>query len=143
MLPPLFARLITRRRVPVAAILLLGVLAALAPLAGRSMLVWLIDAGSFAIVIAYGLVAVSFLVLRRTEPGLERPYRVRHPRLIGALAVCASLGMLLLYLPGSPAALAWPAEWGIVIAWTVAGLALLALARLGPPLPAPAEKRDT
>jgi basic amino acid/polyamine antiporter, APA family len=143
MLPSVFARLGVRSRVPTAAIVLLGTLAALAPLAGRSMLVWLIDAGSFAIVLAYGLVAASFLVLGRKEPQLERPYRVRRPRLVGTLAVLASLGMLVLYLPGSPAALAWPWEWSIVLGWSAAGVVLLAIARLGRRQEAAAVRRVT
>ena len=53
-----------------------GALAALAPFFGRQTLVWLVDAGGLGIVIAYAMVAVSFLILRSREPELERPYKV-------------------------------------------------------------------
>jgi APA family basic amino acid/polyamine antiporter len=35
----------------------------------------------------------------------------------------------LLYMPGSPAALIWPQEWGIVLAWTILGGILYGIAR--------------
>ena len=95
-----------------------------APLFGRSLLVWIVNSGSFAVVLAYMLVAVSFLQLRRNEPDMPRPFRLRYGLLTGWLALLGSIGLLFLYLPGSPSALAWPIEWGIVIAWFVLGLVI-------------------
>jgi hypothetical protein len=37
------------------------------------------------------------------------------------MAVLTSLFFLALYLPGSPAALAWPFEWAIVLVWALVG----------------------
>ena len=74
------------------------------------------------------MVAWSFLVLRKKEPELERPYKVPYGKLVGSLALVLSIGLGLLYLPGSPAALLWPQEWGIVIAWIVLGAILYAVA---------------
>ena len=85
-------------------------------------MVWLVDAGGLGIVIAYALVALSFLVLRVREPDMERPYRVRNGKLVGYIALLLSIGIASLYLPWSPAALIWPQEWLIVIAWCVLGL---------------------
>ena len=68
-------------------------------------MVWLVDAGGLGIVIAYLFVALSFMVLRKREPGMDRPFRVSNGRVVGALAVLLSLGMACLYLPGSPSAL--------------------------------------
>jgi amino acid transporter len=98
-----------------------GALAVLAPLFGRKTLVWLVDAGGLGIVIAYAMVAVSFLILRSREPELERPYKVPAGPLVGWLALVLSVLLGLLYLPGSPAALAWPEEWAIVIVWVLLG----------------------
>ena len=78
---------------------------------------------------AYAMVAWSFLVLRTKEPDLERPYRVRHGKLVGRLALLLSLGLGLLYMPGSPSALVWPQEWGIVILWSVLGALLFGSSR--------------
>jgi len=84
-------------------------------------MVWLVDAGGLGIVTAYAMVALSFLVLRAKEPDMDRPYRVRHGKLVGYLAFVLSLALASLYLPWSPAALLWPHEWLIVIGWCVLG----------------------
>ena len=129
MLPRFLARLHPRRHTPVNAILLIGALSLVAPLFGRSLLVWLIDAGSFAVVTAYGLVAASFLVLRRREPDLPRPYRAGRGEGVGWLALACAVGIGVLFLPGSPAALVWPYEWIIVGGWAVTGVVMAWTAR--------------
>lgn len=130
--PAVFARLHPRYRTPVNAILLIGGLAVFAPLFGRPAMVWLVDAGGLGIVTAYAMVALSFLVLRRREPGMERPYRVKRGRAVGYLALGLSIALAALYLPWSPAALAWPQEWLIVMAWSALGYALHRLSRREP-----------
>lgn len=99
------------------------------PFFGRPALVWVVDAGGLGIVIAYAMVAWSFLVLRKKEPNLQRPYRVPFGRLVGSLALALSLGLGMLYLPGSPAVLLWPQEWGIIILWSMLGAVLYASSR--------------
>jgi amino acid transporter len=129
LLPAYLGRLHPRFNTPHHAVLLIGALSMLAPFFGRKALVWLVDAGGLGIVIAYAMVAASFLVLRRREPSLARPYRVPAGMLVGTLALACSVGLGVLYLPGSPAALAWPEEWAIVIGWSLLGALLYALAR--------------
>ncbi len=129
MLPDFLGHLHPRYNTPVNAILLVGGLSLIAPLFGRKALVWLVDAGGLGIVVAYATVAVSFLVLRRREPEMDRPFRVRHGELVGGAALVLSLGIVLLYLPWSPAALIWPYEWAIVLVWVVLGLAFYLWAR--------------
>jgi amino acid transporter len=84
-------------------------------------LVWIIDAGSFAVVIAYGMVAAAFIKLRVTDPDLPRPFRVPFGMPVGITAVLMSLGLFVIYLPGSPSALIWPYEWAMVLGWIVLG----------------------
>jgi amino acid transporter len=122
MLPRWLAYLHPRYRTPTHAILLVGVLSVIAPLFGRQMLVWLVDAGGINIVIAFFLVSLSFLVLRRREPDMPRPFRVPAGPVVGWAAAVLSLGLAVLYLPGMPAALVWPAEWLIVGVWWLVGL---------------------
>jgi amino acid transporter len=129
LLPSIFGELHPHYRTPKNAILLIGALSILGPLFGRPVLVWLVNAGGLGIVIAYAIVAWSFLVLRKREPALPRPYRIRYGRAVGLLALTLSVGLIFLYLPGSPSALIWPQEWIIFIGWGVFGLILYLTAR--------------
>ena len=124
MLPAVFARLHPRYGSPVAVVVVLTGITVVAPFFGRPALVWLVDAGSLATVVAYLLVAAAFLIIRRRHPELHRPYRVAAPALVGWLAVATTLFFILLYLPGSPSALVWPEEWAIVLLWTGLGAGL-------------------
>lgn len=122
--PAAFARLHPRYRTPWVGVVAIGVLSFFAPLFGRTVLVWMIDAGSFATLIAYLFVPIAFLVLRRNEPDMPRPFRVSHPRLVGYGAIALAVALLTAYLPGSPSALLWPYEWAIVLVWAAVGLVL-------------------
>lgn len=122
MLPRWFGKLHPRFNTPSNALLFIGGLSILAPLFGEEMLTWLVDAGGFAIIVAYLMVAASFLALRRREPDLARPFRVRYGRIIGGLAFALSLGLAVLFLPGMPSGLVWPYEWVILGAWVLLGL---------------------
>jgi amino acid transporter len=104
-------------------------LSVIAPLFGRPALVWLVDAGGLGIVVAYAFVAWSFLVLRKREPDMQRPYVVRNGVAVGWIALVLSISIAMLYFPGSPAALVWPYEWLIVFAWIILGAIMLRIAR--------------
>ena len=125
MVPAWFARVHPTYRTPSRAILLVGGLSVLAPLFGEQMLVWLVDAGGLTIVVAFLLVACSFLALRQREPDMGRPFKVTGGPVVGVLAALFTLGLGVLYLPGMPAALIWPYEWLILGAWWAVGLVLL------------------
>ncbi|MDO5712338.1 MAG: APC family permease, partial [Micrococcales bacterium] len=75
MLPRWFGVLHPRYRTPGNALLFIGILSVMAPFFGRKTLVWLVDAGGFSLVIAYIMVSLSYVMLRRNEPDMERPFR--------------------------------------------------------------------
>ena len=129
MLPGFLAVLHPKYKTPTNAILLIGIISALAPFFGRPVLVWLVNAGGLLIVLAYFIVAISFLVLRYKEPDAKRPYKVKCGKLVGFLAVLLSFGMMILYMPAALAALAWP-EWLIVLGWIALGIILFIWARI-------------
>ena len=128
MLPAVFARLHPKYKTPYWAILLIGFLCCISPFFGRTILVWLIDAGSFAIIIAYAFVAWAFLQLRKNEPDMVRPFKVKFGKPVGYIALVMSVAIGLVYLPGSPSALVWPYEWAMVLGWAVLGFVLYWLA---------------
>ena len=121
MIPRSFAKLHAKFKTPIAALLLLGLMSLLAPFFGKVMLIWIVDAANFACCLAYCMVSVSFLVLRKKEPDLYRPYRVRNYKLVGTIAVILSGVMALMYIvPGTGCTLL-PQEWIIVGGWTMLG----------------------
>lgn len=128
MLPGWFGKLHPTYRTPANALMFIGALSFLAPFFGEAMLVWLVDSGAPSIVIAYTLVAVVFVILRRKEPAMERPLRVggagNGGQAIGIAAVVLCLALLSLYLPGMPAALT-PPPWILFGLWWVLGLFFL------------------
>ena len=121
MLPAWFGKLHPKYHTPSNAIIFLTILAFLAPFLGRQALNWLVNAGSIGVVLGYLIVTLAFLQLRKTEPDLERPYKIKWPKTIGWLAVLFSIGFLSLYLPGMPAELSFPIEWSLVIGWYLIG----------------------
>jgi amino acid transporter len=121
MLPRAFARIHPRYKTPHVSVLCIGALSCLSPLFGRTILVWLIDAGSFAVVVAYTFVPLAFLVLRRREPDMPRPFRLPAGRFLGTVALLMGCALFTLYLPWSPAALIWPQEWLLVLGWSLLG----------------------
>ena len=129
MLPAFLGKLHPKYNTPSNAILLIGGLATLAPLFGRKMLVWIVDAGGFGIVIAYTCVAISFLVLRYREPDMVRPFKIPAGKLVGMITIALSFGLLMLYMPGMPSALT-AVEWWIFFGWTVLGIVLYSYARI-------------
>lgn len=129
MLPSFLGKLHPKYKTPYMAILFIGVLSCLSPFFGRTILVWLIDAGSFAVVVGYGMVAMAFVRLRKTEPNMPRPFKVKHGGIVGWSAVVTSIALASVYLPGNPGSLIWPYEWAMVLAWAVLGFILFLLAK--------------
>ena len=124
MLPEWFARLHPKYRTPSNALIFIGGLSLLAPFFGAQMLGWLVDSGAPSIIVAYFLVSVTFLVLRRREPGMDRPLRIggsgRFGEAIGWVSVLLTAALFSLYMPGMPASLSWE-PWLIFAIWWALG----------------------
>jgi len=133
LVPAVFAKLHPKYHTPYVGVIAIGVLSMLAPLFGRTVLVWLIDAGGFATIIAYVFVPLAFLALRRKEPDMPRPFKVTHPKLVGIGGFVLALALIAAYLPGSPSALIWPYEWLTIMVWTILGVLLFLRYRLKHP----------
>lgn len=131
MLPKMFSKVHPKYGSPVAAIMLVGIVTVLSPLLGKSALSWFVNAAAFGTVVAYFMVSLSFLVLRKKEPALERPFKVNGGPVVGVIAVGVGLFFCSLYLPiYSPTPLA-PIEWALVGGWLVLGIILFIANKLG------------
>lgn len=124
MLPKPLGKLHPKYKTPYRAILLIALLSTAAPLLGRPALVWLVNAGGLGLVVAWLMVGISFILLRKKDPMMNRPFKLPGGTLFGWLAVFMSFGVATLYMPGMPSALKWPYEWLIIGIWTVLGFIL-------------------
>jgi amino acid transporter len=121
MIPEIFGKVHPKYGTPSFSVIFIGVIVCLAVFLGRSALVWLIDASAFGTVVAYFMVALSFLLIRRKEPELTRPYKAPAGPFVGVVAVGVALFFLWTYLPVGPAGLL-PVEWAIVLVWVALGV---------------------
>lgn len=123
MLPRSLGELHPKYKTPHRAIMLIAVLSTLAPLLGRPALVWFVNAGGLGLVIAWLMVAVSFIILRKKEPDMPRPYKLPGGTTIGWFAVVMAFGVTILYMPGMPSALTG-IEWILTGFWFLFGFVL-------------------
>lgn len=130
MIPRTFRKLHKTHKTPVNALYLIGGLSILAPLFGRKMLVWIVDAGNFGCCLAYCMVSLSFIILRKKAPEMARPYKVKHYKIVGVLAVLMSGFMVAMYIiPGSGSNLV-PQEWAMAGGWAILGIIFFIVCKL-------------
>ena len=130
MIPGRFSKLHKKHKTPTNALLLIGVLSLAAPFFGKQMLVWISDAASLACCLAYLMVSMSFVILRKKEPELHRPFKVKHYKFVGITASVLSGFMVVMYLiPGSGAALTWQ-EFINVGGWALLGIIFYVMCKL-------------
>lgn len=122
MLPPFFGRLHKKHKTPSGAILLVGGICITTPLLGQNALVWFVNASAFGSIISYLLVAISFLVLRRKEPELERPFRVKYGNYIAFAVVLFCICFLIFSTPLGRVTPLWPTEWMLISTWALIGI---------------------
>lgn len=123
MLPKGLGELHPKYKTPHKAILMIAIPSTLAPLLGRPALVWFVEGGGLGMVVAWLMVAISFIILRKKAPEMERPFKLPGGTIIGWFAAILAGGVVLLYMPGMPASLG-TAEWVMVGLWSLVGAIL-------------------
>lgn len=119
MIPHVFSKIHEKHKTPVYTLMLIGFLTLLAPFLGRQALTWLVDVANMGCCVAYFIVALAFLKLRKSEPDMPRPYKVRHSKIIGVLAVIMSGFVVVMYIIPNTGATLVSQEWAIIIGWMV------------------------
>jgi amino acid transporter len=130
MLPAFFGWVHPKYQTPVYSIVFVGFICCCSPLLGENALIWLIDTAAFGTVIAYLMVSISYLRIRRKEPELIRRYNIKRGKTVGMAAMIISAFFLVWYTPISPITLRWPYEWGLVLSWIFIGIILLIVSRI-------------
>ena len=121
MLPEKFSAMHPKYNTPYFATLFVGVITIFTPLFGKNSLTWFVEASSFGTVIAYFMVALSFVVLRIKQPELERPFKIKNGLPVGLAAMAVSIFFISLYLPTGASSLN-KIEWLIVASWLIVGM---------------------
>lgn len=120
---PAFGKSHPKFQTPYKAVIFSGVITFAASLMGQGAMTAFVNVGSLCIVIAFFGVSFSFLSLRKKYPDLHRPFYAPGGKALGFVSITCTLCMLLAMIyPTSPAALAWPLEWGIFAVFTLLGL---------------------
>ena len=122
------AGLLNRRSVPGAALVVQAVWASLLCLTGTYSN--LLDYVVFAVLIFYGLTVAGLFILRRTRPGVERPYRAFGYPVVPALYILAAAAIAVDLLILKPT-YTWPGL-GIVLLGVPAYFAWTRSRRAGP-----------
>jgi APA family basic amino acid/polyamine antiporter len=115
MLPPWLAHVDPDTGTPIRAIILVGVMCAMAPFLGSNALTWLANVGGLSTCITYLMVSMTLVRLRFTEPEMDRPFRAGRSICLGVLAVLTTGWFVSLYLPIGSSSLCWPYEWAVVL----------------------------
>ena len=113
MLPGALGRVHPRFRTPVTTTVLCGVAGAV--VAGLVPIDVLGELVSIGTLLAFLLVSAGVLVLRRTHPDVERPFRVPHVKIVAGLAIVGALALMAL-LPLS--------TWIRLVVWLLIGLTI-------------------
>ena len=130
MIPRTFSKVSAKSKSPYMALILVGILSVIAPFFGRTMLIWIVDAANFACCLAYCMVAISFIVIRKKYPEMERPFKIKHYKIVGIIATILSAAVVLMYLiPGTGCTLVWQ-EWIIVGGWLILGVGFYVWSKL-------------
>lgn len=121
MVPHTFAKVHPKYKTPINALILVGGLSVASVFCGREMLIWISNSASFACCASYCIVSLAFLRLRKTEPDMDRPFKVKRYRFVGVMAILLSGLLCVLYLvPGSGSTLTTQ-ELIITVGWAVIG----------------------
>ncbi|WP_051280519.1 APC family permease [Anaerovorax odorimutans] len=122
MLPKAFGELHPKYNTPTAAIWLVAIISAGGSLLGKNALLWLVHVSAFEGVLAYLTVSISFLLIRKNEPDLNRPFKTHFGILIGNFVMIGAIIFVCMFIISSPISLQWPYEWMIILLWYMLGV---------------------
>lgn len=123
LLPAFLGKTHPKYHTPGNATLVCGLICIVTAFLGTGALTWFVDASSFGAVIMYAMVVYAFILLRKNQPDLNRPYKIKNAKFVGVGAVLVVIFFLYTYLPFGPSSLTG-VEWGMVLGWFVGGFIL-------------------
>lgn len=124
MLPEVFGRIHPKYRTPWVATILVGAICIAAPLLGRDALIWFVDISAFCALFGYCWVCLSFVILRKKEPQLGRPFKVRFGMPLGIAITFVSVIYLLVYVQDTLMSGNFKEKAVLLGIWLILGLAM-------------------
>ena len=124
-LPAVFGRLHKKYRTPYVAIFLIGAVCVTAPLLGMNALVWFMDTSTFCALISYILVIISFIMLKKNEPELPRPFNIKGGAKTGIFILAITAVYLGLYINENVNLSGVSPEFVITAAWMLLGFVMV------------------
>ena len=125
MLPAVFGRLHKKYRTPYVAIFLIGAVCVTAPLLGMNALVWFMDTSTFCALISYILVIISFIMLKKNELELPRPFNIKGGAKTGIFILAITAVYLGLYINANVNLSGVSPEFVITAAWMLLGFVMV------------------
>lgn len=103
-IPTSFSKIHNKYKTPGTATMFLFVISSFGAFLGTSQQIFgsLVNVVGFFAVFSWLLVTISFVRLRKSQPDLVRPYRVKRGKLMGILSICSLIFYLFLYTPLNP-----------------------------------------
>lgn len=126
LLPELFGRVHPKYRTPWAATILVGAICVGAPLLGRNALIWFVDTSAFCCLFTYCCVSLSFLILRKKEPELSRPFKVKWGMPVGTVVFIVSVIYFVLYVVNTLRDTSSLLEMLLIVSWMLLGIVMAA-----------------
>lgn len=128
-IPEVFGRVHKKYKTPWVAILLVGAVCIFSPLLGRNALVWFMDTSSLCALFSYIFVVLSFILLKKNEPELARPLKIKGGIVFGVLILAVTIIYFMLYIRDNVSTYSVSPEFVITIIWILCGAVLLITAR--------------
>lgn len=103
-IPVKFSKIHPKYKTPGLATMVLFVASSFGAFLGTSQQIFgsLVNVVGFFAVFSWLLVTIAFVRLRKLQPNLDRPYRVKRARLIGFMAIVSLIFYIFLYTPLNP-----------------------------------------
>lgn len=121
LLPNWFSEVDEKYQTPKNAIIFVGLITLIGPFIGKSSLLAIVNVGSLAFISGWFITSLSAIKLRKSEPKMNRPYKVKYMSVLYLGAIFAGLLIVLMITPGSSAQLNWPLEYMIFLVWMLLG----------------------
>ena len=125
MLPSVFGRLHKKYRTPYVAVFLVGAVCMAAPLLGMNALVWFMDTSTLCALMSYILVIISFVLLKKNEPELPRPFNIKGGAKTGIFIMLITTVYLGLYIKANVNLSGVSPEFVITAAWMLLGFVMV------------------